>query len=192
MVVTAMVNGELQTQSRRVQVNPCPPTGDPLLDSPDFRRRLEHDLQASGIGNPNDQQRTEIGGLWWLNANDSSVRYLPITPDSANNCGLWWRGENHPGMPGEILIGGHHTHPYWPNDIISGCGGDNVPGRYDPSRTGGGSLDDWLSTDGLGVPEYTTDPTHFYRLDPGTPPSDRPLNPHRWTRGPDGCPTGQP
>lgn len=196
MTVTALVNGVQQTRKRRVLVNPCPPTGDPRLDNPDFRDSLRTIINEARA----DPNHTERGWRWWRNGPEVSHRWERAPVTFADNCRRIGPGPG--GGTSEFLDAHGHTHGYNPGAIITCVDAQGVPYTviYRPVAGGGGSPEDWGTVDtynnalGSGanppnpaIPGYTVDPTTVWRLDPNTAAGNRRNNPNHWTPQPNGC-----
>ena len=129
MWVEAVENGKAAVKGRRVQVTPCPPVGDSIVDNPDLRKKLLGDLAAS---RPSSAGRREYAFNIYCFENGTSNPQLPAGATRTGN------GHTHPSLDGE---------PYPPGT----CAGRGLP---TPFENGGGSSADWAAPGRTGVPEY--------------------------------------
>lgn len=195
MTVTALVSGagEPQDASALVAVIPCDSTGDPRLDSPEFRKGLIDAMNASNPDSaPGTGARHEVPGIFYQRLDDSSYFFVPYPDPNATECHADLG--SHPVPAGTLEAGSGHTHPSATGDDVYGCGpiggvpqaqtpndGKPVP-KAMPFGNGGGSNADW-DVASQGFPVYTLKKEGgLARLDPNTSPADRASNPHRWKR----------
>ena len=163
----------------------CPPSRDSLLDSKQVRDVLRAEM-ASSLANGG----VERGGEIWK-MTDGTYRAFPQNDPSATPCSFAPPTTVPP--PGAAFgrpSGLYHTHPAFPNDIVpAACGSGLAGNKFAPNANGGGSLEDWnYSDNGMFIPIYAyTKQKLVYRLDPGTPASQRKYNPNRWKSNGPGC-----
>jgi len=136
-----------------VDVIPCPWKDDPVMDSPDVRRRLTEEFKLS------DSLQLERGGV--IFRNDSTGAYDvvyssgPYTPTQCRfDIKLFTK-------PGFTQVGIWHTHPA-KNTVLTNC-----PTRPPGSRTGAGRSSPWdfaaqKQVDPL--PAYVMDRDDIYRI----------------------------
>lgn len=161
---------------------PCPPTGDPVLDSPDVRKVML-DLLAASRPNPNGTGKKELGAYLYRDA-DETYDALPIDDPTATDCGFTIPGGSPALPPGAVPVGVFHTHPSTAGERLYGCQ-DVKPGeikRASRSKTaGGGSPPDWEGATISGAPVYVLNLNRkVARLDPGVAVSQRGNNPNQW------------
>ncbi|CAN5186771.1 hypothetical protein BH23GEM2_BH23GEM2_09520 [soil metagenome] len=197
--VSADVLGSVQQASVAVAVRACSPTGDAVLDDPAVRKGFADMMAASNPNTPGGHQAAmqaapnerQERAFWIIRrgstyvVQDQTVRATQCNSD---------RGAEAL-QPGDTLVAGGHTHPSRAGERRYGCKShpgrqpfsqhpnDNLYAPPAPHRdfNGGGSDTDWGVSDITGVPEYVhTKDGNLYRLDPGTPRSQRGGNPNRW------------
>jgi hypothetical protein len=193
-LLTGIVGSQHDSQIRvtTFEVKPCPPIGDPVLESKAVRDGLIAGLSASGPNLP-FLQRKEHGGIIYRMPDGSYfVEDIPNQLQGAAVTCRYLLGPSN-GPPGGIQVAVWHTHPHLTNDTAYNCTQADpvsgaVPYIVDPSLNGGGSDADWEAT--------TPDFPHVYvinslgeiiRLDYGVPKGKpRVENKNRWTIGMDG------
>lgn len=164
----------------------CPPVSDSVVSSAAFRAAMEAALAASLLR----PDSAETKGVIFKYDITGALRYQQITPTSANMCAVTFSFPA-PGQD-EKYFASYHSHPIVPGTMVT-CPGE-PPGRFNPKRLGGGSLDDWQNVDAAtaqlpyNFPGYIIDAGfNIYRLDSGVAPGNRPANPNHWARQADGC-----
>jgi hypothetical protein len=178
----------------------CPPTGDPMLDTPEVRAGFRDAMDMSNPdATPGTGQRKEIGG--YIIQRPDGTFYTKEYPDpGATECTYLPPPTPPPGLPpGDFPTARYHTHPQNTGEDTYGCNGTTPSGQgwaqvlgdglqvppadpHDPDA-GGGSNADWLSTlDGSPTWVYTKN-GRAYKLDEAWV-SNRSQNPNRWESDP--------
>jgi hypothetical protein len=103
MTIDGVANGEQQTVSKRIRVNPCPPVNDSTLNDPDFRRLLLDQLAESRRTWPYQER---VGYTFLMP--DGRIIYQDNS-SSATDCNVDRVGQPYPpgGTPDDLV----HTHP---------------------------------------------------------------------------------
>jgi hypothetical protein len=162
---------------------PCPPTGDPILDTQAVRDSFLSALAASRP-NPDGTGKKEIGHYIWQNTVDGSYGTTPINDPAATDCGFTVPAGTPAIPPGTHAVAVFHTHPSYSGEPLYDCR-DAPPGEVvwasrNP-KAGGGSPEDWDGATRSGAPQYTIDlDKNVARLDPDVPPDQRRYNANRW------------
>lgn len=168
---------------------PCPPTGDPVLDDPVNRDKMDSTFQASDPGAAQVNRREHIRAAYRYP--DGHVESHDLNPPGAANCYI-----NNLFIPTQLPDGGvlawlMHSHPFTPWELVTQCG--NVvyakpkpyfPGPSSQSTAAGGG-GDWQTFDAVnnqlyldGHPQvrmYVFDKTSVYTMLPnpiGQSPTD--------------------
>lgn len=188
MYADFIINGEATSKAVRIAVNSCPPTGDPWLDNPDFRKKLEDDLAASTPDGSIPDGRYETPGSWWTDDATGRPFYVPIPDYTSDNChytGGW------PSVPGATPGVTTHTHPYRPWELIPYCGTGQMPigTRYLPATP---SNPDWNNANNHGVNGCIIEVGRIFCYPPGVPSGQRGANVTKYKKQPDGCYAKQP
>jgi|GEM_PF-5502747 len=130
-----VINGEPSSQSVRIAVNTCPPTGDPWMDNPDFRKHLDDDLTASNPGAPGTH---EVPGMWYTNDQTGEPFYVPA-PTNTTSSPCTFSVPSSPGFPlddstrtWQVLT---HTHPRYPGQPACDGVSPVLPGPSDRDWT---------------------------------------------------------
>lgn len=182
--VMASVNaqGDSVMLTGHITVDTCPPVSDSVVNDPNVRQGLRHELDLSRP-NPNGTGRMERFG--WIFRRADGTMYTEFYQGPATECSIT---PQPPTMhPGTTIVGAYHTHPSKLNELYNtpGC---IAKGKPSPFANGGGSKVDWDFTDNPNwgnVPMYIISAAGaIFRLTPGTPKKDRPKNPHKWRFNP--------
>lgn len=166
--VIATVNGVQLTASVRVDVIPCP-TGDPILDSPQFRKLLKLIWDSTFADDPDVAKRRERMGVLYRDTvtNTYSFQLLPLSPiDSLNGpCQVTGTPQT-PSNSVKAAIA--HSHGFEPGERFGGNCPKDKNGNYlaygSAPGTGLASGADWLESNKQHVPSYIIDKTQIIRI----------------------------
>jgi hypothetical protein len=150
----------------------CAPSGDFVLDHPDFKSRYDSLMKISKVDSAVGRRQE------WA---------MRVVPDPNAPAGMRINWPEFPGGPcgGSVsfdssTIAMIHSHPYFENELNTPCWG-TVP--YLPDWNGGGSPEDWT----LGIRSYAATPQWIFRFDPAVAERDRWKNKWRYQVTPRGC-----
>ncbi len=169
---------------------PCPPVGDPIIESPEVRQGLINALTQSG----REPSAKEIGGFIFQRSD--GTYFTEIVPDpAATSCANELPTQPGPRTDGAVAVGQFHTHPHTDGEeykagtscqaAINAINSGHKAHAYPLSRGGGGSPNDWARSQ-PDRPMYTVTyddkagKFRVHRLDHGTAESDRPKNKTKW------------
>jgi hypothetical protein len=162
----------------------CAPTGDPLLDHPDFKAKYDSLMKRSNVYDPNPLNRREWGMLThddpnapngiridWPSVGGTAVcgvDFASLAPFSADTRGTI---HNHMWMAGEI----------------DPCGTPETRNKpFNPDVNGGAGDGDWDLP--IGREHYVFTLDRIFRLTRSVPRgAARRNNPYRWKKGSNGC-----
>jgi hypothetical protein len=178
-------------------VDPCPPTGDPRLDSKDIRTAMRDALLKSRPDStPGTGKKKERGGIIWQRTDGTFFAALVDPPNSVlTECSFTILVVPQPPEPGATGVAGYHTHPSATNEDVYQCqapsgqppyaqtlnDGNIVPTAV-PNTNGGGSPSDWLTANNQGFDAFVINKDGFvWKLPNTTPQSQWPNNTHKYT-----------
>lgn len=169
-------------------LEPCPPTGIPMLDQVDWRLVMDTLLVAAGTYDKALLDRQEMTGRLWKNLVTGGFRYenlfveYPGGPCSNPGPSLLNRREGD-----DTLVAVYHAHPIFRGEDIRAACSDSSASVYNPDANGGGSGYDWNYADTNRIDVVAVSPERVHFLRQGTPVPDRPTNPYGWSLGADRC-----
>lgn len=142
----------------------CAPSGDAILDLPDFRSRYDSLMKISKVDSAVGR-RQEWGMRVVLDPNSPSGMSVNWPEFQGGPCGVELSWDN-------STIALIHSHPYFDNEL-SPC---TAPVPYISDWNGGGSPEDWA------VPKrpYSATPQWIFRFDPAVAERDRWKNKWRY------------
>jgi hypothetical protein len=143
------------------EADTCPPTGDPIIDTPEVQNALKAALAHSNPGGiPGTGAKLEHGGFIWQRPNGTFVATENTDPNHfiATECTYAFTGQPMAPDSGDFVVALYHTHPSSSGEKAYQCvapsgqppyaqfpgDGKYVP-RADPDADGGGSPADWKS-----------------------------------------------
>lgn len=152
----------------------CPPTGDPVMDDPNNLAKFDSSFQASNPNGPQTDRKEHIRAGYEFP--DGHVESVDLNPPFATNCGI--DSLSIPLTNGEGKLAWiWHSHPYFPFELVSQCGGEvlNPAKEY----VGVPSGPDWKALDIINntlfangepaIPGYIYDKKRWYRMNPNIP-----------------------
>lgn len=194
MFADFVINEDPSSQSVPIAVNTCPPTSDPWIDNPEFRKKLDDDLAASNPNGAIPSGRSEVPGSWWTDNSTGQPFYVPLPSYTSTNCGFdgTW-----PSVPGATPGVATHTHPYTPWEPVATCGTQAMPpgSRYLP---GVPSSRDWQNVNNLSPPGSppvigcAIEVGRIFCYPPNVPPGQRSANVTKYKKQANGCYARQP
>jgi hypothetical protein len=158
----------------------CPPVGDPVIDHPDFKTRIDSMMKLGNLSGPVGSRHE--WGLWAMR---DYLSQGPITLEqpsfSGTECGVT------PTLPNTLdHYAAVHVHVHFAGDNMNiACGKTNAL-PYNPDVNGGGSTSDWEFARLYNRDVYAVSPEQIHLLPGG---SQNPIvpNPNRWRKGNGGC-----
>lgn len=177
-------------------VEPCPPTGDNRLDSPEIRAALRDALLKSRPDStPGTGKKKERGGIIWQRQDGTFFATL-VDPPSAVLTECSYRMLVVPGPPelGASGVASYHTHPSATNEDTYECqtppgspplaqtlGDGKLVPKALPNSNGGGSVTDWRSATVQGIDAFVINKDGFvWKLDSNTPQPQWANNTNKW------------
>jgi len=125
--------------ARSVEVQPCPPPADSLLQDKAFRDSLNALLQDSNPNATPDTLRRERGAIYLEDKVTGERTFVRINDPNATNCSTN-NSPNHD-FTRYVLLATIHTHPYTPGEFVRFCGSkafnqNYMPGSSSPDYNG--------------------------------------------------------
>jgi hypothetical protein len=158
----------------------CPPTGNALIDHPDFKERVDSMMKRANITGPVGS-RDEWGAYVWDDLNAPNGIRLDPPMFSGTECTSTFPV---PSSLDQSAV--YHVHPHYAGDNMNiACGKTNAS-PYNPDFNGGASDKDWEFARFYNRDVYAITPEQIHKLPAGSQKKLIP-NPNRWKKDAKGC-----